>query len=265
MASARSDRLARALGFVGPRLLSFRDDAPTKHELSDPTLPLRTRLSRSLTMATMKPYCTYSAAKHGRKKPDRVLDSGPMDSFPPHPCAWSSMDMIAAVIRGRVFTHRIDTNTVSSILEYGSARSVEWTSGTELGVGLDWGGTVLLDAVTSQTRNCFLPVASSSEICAHANARQVNALSWCKERGLLAVGRANGAVALYDPRVDIAVNNEPGERSHSVLGIRWSPDGLYLASGLKSGIVRCMDWRANKPFDLKPPQRKAAHKSAVKV
>lgn len=82
---------------------------------------------------------------------------------------------------------------------------------------------------------------------------------------MLAVGRANGAVGLYDPRVHRAVDNEPGELAHSVLGIRWSPDGLYFASGLKSGIVRCMDWRANKAFDLKAPQRKAAHKSAVKV
>ncbi|KAF8519456.1 WD40-repeat-containing domain protein [Gautieria morchelliformis] len=262
--SPRSSRLGRALGYAKRRLLSFNDDTPTKRQLPDPTFPLRTHLSQSLALEKIVPSHTYSAAKHGQVKPDRVLDSGPMDDFPPHPCAWSSVDMIAAVIRGRVFTHSMDTNSVSRILDYGVAQCVKWTSGSELAVGHNWGGTVLVDARTTKTQRYFMPVISFPEICAHTNVSRVNALAWSRERGLLGIGRANGAVAYYDPRVERPVKNEPGEVVHSVLGISWSPDGLYLASGHRSGVVRCTDWRANKAFDLKAAQRKTAHRKAVK-
>ena len=262
--TGRSARLARALGFFERKLLSFHDDTPIKHRLSDPTLPLRSHLSNSLTESAATPSFTYSAAKYGRRKPDRILDSGPIDSFSHHPCAWSSKDIIAAVIRGRVFTHSMETNQVSTILDYGLATCVEWTSSSQVAVGHDWGGIIIADVAASRTQRYFLPEPQEPNIVTVGHPSGVNALSWNKERSLLAIGRSSGAVAYYDPRDNKLVKSEPTD-PQSIYGIQWSPDGMFLASGRSGGVVRCMDWRANKSFDLKSPQRKTAHKGVVKV
>ncbi|KAF8589156.1 WD40 repeat-like protein [Ramaria rubella] len=259
--SPRSFRFARALDLVQPRLLSFHDDTSTSlfnHQLSDPTLPIRAYFAQSLAVGAWTSRPTHSAARYGGAKPDRVLDSGPLDDFPYHPCAWSSRDMIAAVIRGRVFTYVMDTNIVSSQQDHGIAECVEWMSDRLLGIGHASGAMSLIDTGTRQLQRHF------SYMLAYNKIGRVNALSYSKELGLFAVGRANGTVTYYDSRREVPVRNDSNEVTHAVVGVKWSPDGLFLAGGHNSGIVRCMDWRAHKTFEFKSPQRKVAHKGAVK-
>jgi WD40 repeat protein len=189
-----------------------------------------------------------------------------MDEFPLHPCAWSSKDALAAVIRGRVFTHDMDTNAVSSLEEYGLAACVEWTSDNELAVGYDWGGVVLFDGGSRTMRKYLLPRFSPFEVSSVGpNAAKVKAMSWSKEHGVLAVGRMSGEVSYFDPRQDKPIRSDRGDAMHPVLGVKWSPDGVFLASGHKGGIVKCMDWKANRTFELKQPHGKTAHKAAIKV
>lgn len=266
MKNPRTIRLARALAYVDRKLLSFHDDPPKSHWSSDPTLQDRIHLSRSLIEGKRIPKDTCSAAKHGRKRPDRMLDSGPMDNYPLHPCAWSSTDIVAAVLRGRVFSHRMHTNKVSNILDYGHARSLAWTLGNELAVGHAFGCTVLVDAGTTKVKRYHLyPTSTCQQHPVEDNLRNgAIAMSWSNERGLLAVGRVNGVVSYYDPRVAYSVRTDC-VHPHAILGMQWSPDGLYLASAFDTGVVRCTDGRTNKSFDLKFPQRRTAHESAVKV
>jgi WD40 repeat protein len=159
----------------------------------------------------------------------------------------------------------MDTTTVSNILPHGHAQCVAWTSGSELAVGHDLGCAVILDAGTTKIQRSFYPMKITQQLRDDGKLYPVTAINWGKDRGLLAVGQANGVVTYFDPRTDHPVRADYSDSAHSILGIQWSPDGMYLASGFKSGVVRCTDWRANKSFDLKSPQTKTAHRNAVKV
>lgn len=124
----------------------------------------------------------------------------------------------------------------------------------------------MFETGTRTVRKYILPRISATEAwSAGPKTSKVKAMSWSTKGGMLAVGRMNGEISYFDPRQDKPVRNDPGDELRPVLGVKWSPDGLFLASGHKGGIVRCMDWTANKTFDLGLPHGKTAHKGMVKV
>ncbi|KAF8526534.1 WD40-repeat-containing domain protein [Hysterangium stoloniferum] len=259
--SPRSKRVAQAMGFIKPKILSYTDEVFTpllNRQLPDPLRSTRISLMQSL-IPRKQPGVTYSAAKYGSTKPDRVLDSGPMDDFALHPCVWSSPDEIAAIIRGRVFTHSLETNRVRQLPYFEPVFCVDWISRDSIITGAMSGVALQLDTTTDQIIKHMFPNPSGVPA---DNA--INAVSWSKQRDLLAVGRESGCMTYYDMRREKMVKQVHCSPKDPVMGVKWNPNGDFIASGHESGIVRCMDWRTNKVFELKPPLKTAAHKKLVK-
>ncbi|KIJ35287.1 hypothetical protein M422DRAFT_782576 [Sphaerobolus stellatus SS14] len=263
--SPKSQRLARRFGLLDTRVLSYRDEPP--HPLviqagSDPTLFTRLFCSQQLqsrTLSSLPP--TYSAVKHAQVKPIRVLDTGYMhNEFHPHPCSWSSRNVIAAAIRGAIVTHEFETSRVEVLTDRGfAAQTLEWISSSTMAVGRENGFVQTLDIQKDLLTTIGYPWDTGSIWAPRA----VDTVSFCPEGQLIAAGRQNGSVAYYDIRARSSIHCDKERPTDDAVTVKWNPDGRYLAVGHDSGVVRCMDIRTFKSFDLKPPDHKKAHKSPV--
>ena len=194
-----------------------------------------------------------------------TLDGPGINSDPyAYPISWSKRNLIAVACGNDIFYQNLETRVVTHLCRMdpsmpGELRSIEWAGkGKEsiLASGSNSGVVQIWDAAQSG-EGMLLRTWREDE------AIGVGGLDWNEH--LLSVGLSDGTVSLFDTR-----SHKPTRRVRAhkgkVLGVKWSTDGLYMASGDDLGLVYIWDKRAGKQLlDEATQSSKMRHLGGVKV
>ena len=136
---------------------------------------------------------------------------------------------------------------------------IEWAGKKRpnyLAAGNEHGWIQIWDA----TRNSRLPTKAIHTWCKGKDFA-IKSISWNDD--VMAVGADEGLIYLVDIRTpDEGV--KISQHRDSVLGLKWSTDGTFLASGDRSGLVYIWDKRAAKSLlDITPT--KIRNQSSARV
>ena len=93
---------------------------------------------------------------------------------------------------------------------------------------------------------------------------RVSSLAWNSRSGLLSSGSQSGQVHNYDPRVALFHKHVLKAHTMDVCGLRWSPNGRFLASGGNDNIVNVWDTMSRDTWSA-PVHTFKDHSAAVKV
>lgn len=93
---------------------------------------------------------------------------------------------------------------------------------------------------------------------------RVNSLAWNPHTQLLSSASQSGAIHNYDVRLAQFHINSLKSHSVDVCGLRWSPNGRFLASGGDSNKVCIWDTHSRDPW-TEPSSILKEHTAAVKV
>lgn len=97
-----------------------------------------------------------------------------------------------------------------------------------------------------------------------SHAARVGALSW--NSYILSSGSRSGFIHHHDVRVPDHHVATLGSHTQEVCGLKWSPDGRYLASGGNDNILNIWSSRDRAPLtDTRPLHSFSRHQAAVKV
>ncbi|KAH9922245.1 WD40-repeat-containing domain protein [Fomitopsis serialis] len=227
----RSKRIARNFGLIEDRVL--RCAAPTSrqslgHELNEH----RQQVQR--LFATTPKTSPASAASHlaARKQFLLALDGPGIPSDPfAYPLCWSSRNAIAVACGRQLYYQNLDNRVITHLGTLNERRegrlySIEWSK----------------DDPINLPRNKY----RRQEIVRQWKCKDADGVGGMDWRGnLIAVGGTEGTVEFFDSRVAEPVGGLTGH-SHRVFGVRWSPNGDYLASSDERGIMQIWDARAGK-------------------
>ena len=118
---------------------------------------------------------------------------------------------------------------------------IEWAGKKHpnyLAAGTNHGWIQIWDA----TRNTGVP-AKAIHTWFKGEDLGIRSISWSDD--VMAVGADEGMISLVDIRTpDDGI--KISQHRDSVLGLKWSPDGTFLASGDRNGLVYIWDKRATK-------------------
>lgn len=210
----------------------------------------------------------YSSTKNApsAKKPTRVIPSMPekildapelVNDWYLNLISWGSSNLLAVALNTSVYLWNASTGDIKCLLqtpenEYVS--SLSWIQeGNQLAVGTSLNVVEIWDADT-QTR--LRKMAGHSQ--------RVSSLDWNSH--MLTSGSKSGLIFHHDVRVpEHHVGTLNGHEGHEVCGLKWSPDGKYLASGANDNKVNI--WGGSQ-ITLEPtnvaPMQTLGHLSAVK-
>lgn len=262
----RTIRIARVFDLLDDRVLNFAD-APA----SMPDIKVFSLLRKSVSQLFHSPSTIHPAsaiANLGTRKQFILALDGPGVPGDPfaYPLSWSLKNYIAVACGIDVYYQNLDTRAISRLCKleqhHGLLHAIEW-GGREkehvLALGTTMGTVQLWDAnVVGGTGTSSL-VRSWPDL----NWLGVGGMSWHKD--VLAVGRSKGKLSLFDTRVKEEMKRVSGCKG-KVLGVKWSPDGNYLASGDQFGVVYIWDARACKStVDSGQRGQKIQHDAPVKV
>lgn len=177
------------------------------------------------------------------------------------PLTWSKRNLIAVACGTDVFYQNLENKTVShffNVSSSGQISAIEWAGEgreTQLAAGTTRGFIQVRDA-TKEPR-------SLSRTWRDAGSQGVKSFSWNGD--VLAVGTERGAISLFDVRAKQSWNRIEQHRE-DVMGVKWSFDGNFLASGDFAGVVHIWDKRAGRNLlELGSRSAKMRHRAAVKV
>jgi cell division cycle protein 20 (cofactor of APC complex) len=174
-----------------------------------------------------------------------TLDSPGIASDPEaFPISWSLNNCIAVTCGRDVFYQNLDNKIVSHLGHsafHGRLNVIEWAGKmrpTYLAAGNNHGWIQIWDAST----NSRLPT-KAIHTWFKGKDLAIKSITWNDD--VMAVGADEGLISLVDIRtpdegVNISQHRDP------VLGLKWSTDGTFLASGDRSGLVYIWDKRAAK-------------------
>ena len=171
-----------------------------------------------------------------------ILDSpGVSKDSDAYPMAWSERNLIAVVCLFDIFYQNLDTKAVSQLCRsaFGTMNAIQWGGkGLEnyLAAGNSRGMVIIWD-VGAGGRGKLLRNWYGTPF------DPIKSLSW--NENLFAAGADSGELSLIDVR-DTDKTSTVKLHDSPIVGLQWSTDGLYLASGDKNGIVHVWDRRAGK-------------------
>lgn len=208
--------------FANFRIMSYGDKAPPP--------PEGHAGSRVLYSASKPAASSKKATRYIPKSAERVLDAPDIcNDFYLNVIDWSATNQLAVCLKGQVFLWNAGTGSVDLLLELQTPDayvcSVSWSAdGSYLAVGTSEHQVQLWDVV--QKKRLRLLTSHSSRVCS---------LSWNSHT--LSSGSRSGQVHHHDVRV---VEHHVGTlvaHQQEVCGLRWSPDGRWLASGGNDNLV----------------------------
>lgn len=93
---------------------------------------------------------------------------------------------------------------------------------------------------------------------------RVSSLAWNHRTNLLTSGAQSGHIHNYDVRMAQFHTNTLKAHTLDVCGIKWSPNGRFLASGGNDNMVNVWDTHVRNPWSA-PAHTLKEHTAAVKV
>lgn len=222
---------------------------------------LRSNFSQLLTTASKVSPTSCVANLGSRKQFILALDGPGVPSDPfAYPLTWSRRNLIAVACGRDVYYQDLDSRVISHLCKitknsHGRPTSVQWSdeSPADIAVGTTLGCVQLWSSETKEVIHEWRDEGWDA----------VGGMDW---RGsLLAVGLEGGAMEFYDSRDWHAANRLEMHKS-KVHGVKWSPEGNYLASSDQQGVVYIWDVRAGKYLcESKRMGGRIKHGAPVKV
>ncbi|KAI9099515.1 WD40-repeat-containing domain protein [Phlyctochytrium arcticum] len=244
-ALAYQEQVARACGVaLDKRILAFNAEPPAANARTD----IRTSWSRPLR----KPNSNL-AARRVKSEPEKILDApGMSDDYYLNLMDWSSNNVLAIALDNTVYLWNGNTGTTrplcSSTREDTYIASIQWApDGSHLAVGSSE-GDIEVWSIDSMKKMRTM----------RGRASRVGVLSW--DTNVLSSGARDGSIWNHDVR---AANHRTATllgHDSDVCGLKWRPDGMFLASGGNDNKVVLWDAKMSTPKFTK-----GEHKAAVKA
>lgn len=235
------------------RILAFKNKAPTPREghLND----LRVLYSQNKTPATS----TKKNARHIPQIPERILDAPDLiDDYYLNLLDWSCNNHLAVALGGFVYLWNAVSGDIVQLCQTVTPEcyigSVAWIKeGNYIALG-DSDGVVQLWDVEAQKKLRSMTGHSA----------RVGCLSW--NSFILSSGSRSGAIHHHDVRVADHHVATLARHSQEVCGLKWSPDGKYLASGGNDNLLLIWDASVNTISNSNTPLYTFnQHQAAVKA
>lgn len=211
----------------------------------------------------------YSSSKAGASakkanrmipsQPDKILDAPDLiNDWYLNLVSWNSSNILSVGLNSAVYLWSAvsgETKCLLQVPENEYVSSVSWIQdGNQLAVGTSLNTIEIWDADT-QTR--LRKMTGHSE--------RITALDW--NSYMLTSGSKSGLIFHHDVRVpNHHVGTLNGHGGQEICGLKWSPDGKYLASGANDNRVNIWSG-SNITLDAESvaPQQQLGHTSAVKA
>ncbi|EKM52376.1 uncharacterized protein PHACADRAFT_260701 [Phanerochaete carnosa HHB-10118-sp] len=255
----RTRRIANVFGLIDDRVLRFTDPNSGVADSSDYN-HLRVNFAQLLAKKSKVSPASCVATLGARKQFVLALDGPgvPPDPFA-YPLTWSRRNQIAVACGKDVYYQDLDSRVITHLCKVkatqGRPTSVQWRTESphEIAVSTTLGSVQLWDA----------GVGEAVREWQDENWEAVGGTDW---RGsVLAVGLDGGTLQFYDARQEQLAARLDLHRS-KVHGVKFSPDGNYLASSDQQGVVYLWDMRAGKPLsDCKKMGGRIKHGAPVKA
>ncbi|KAI5992395.1 WD40-repeat-containing domain protein [Pisolithus albus] len=254
----RTNRIAKSFGLVDDRVLNCGETSATPAQTKVRSILRRCASELLDTPRTMSAISAKSNLAV-RKQFVMALD-GPGISLNlfASPMAWSHSNCIGVAFKLNVYFQNLDTRVIVRLC------GVPVTDGVVHSV--DWGGIanqhILALGTTCGVVQAWDSLAQKQVVDWSDDDSPVGGIHWNGD--LLAVGRKDGRVSLFDIRASKQVQQVEGHRRH-VIGAKWSPDGRYLATGDQSGSVHVWDIRAKDHVTVNDRKVLMKHEGPVKA
>ena len=205
------------------KIIAYKTKAPSAPEGYQNNL-------RVLYSQTKMPGSCRKSARHIPQVPERILDAPEiLDDYYLNLLDWSSNNQLAVCLGGHVYLWNATSGDIQELLEMDGQQnyvsSVSWIKeGNILAVGTSNGEVQLWDVEQKKRmRNMTSHVA------------RVGVLSWNDH--IVSSGARSGAIHHHDVRVAQHLVGSISAHTQEVCGLKWSPDGRYLASGGNDNIL----------------------------
>lgn len=259
-ATPRTRRIANVFGLTDDKVLKFGDLNASAGDSSEYN-HLRSNFLQLLTTHPKVSPTSCVANLGSRKQFILALDGPGVPSDPfAYPLTWSRRNLIAVACGKDVYYQDLDSRVISHLCKitknsHGRPTSVQWSeeSPADIAVGTTLGSVQLWSSETKKVIHEWRDEGWDA----------VGGMDW---RGnVLAAGLDGGAIEFYDSR-DLHATNRLEMHRSKVHGVKWSPEGNYLASSDQQGVVYIWDIRAGKSLsDSKRMGGRIKHGAPVKV
>jgi cell division cycle protein 20 (cofactor of APC complex) len=262
----RTRRISKQFGLVDDKVLNFNDDVQIASSSSSRDENAMVLIRRSASSLFHKPPVVraMSVTENLSKQKDcrAILDSPGVPKDPDaYPMSWSRRNLIAVVCLFDIFYQDLNTKSVSQLCRstHSATNVIQWGGdGVEnyLASGNNSGSVLIWDAGTPGGRGQVLCNWRGTPF------NSIKSLAW--NQNVLATGAASGELSLIDTRV---ANTISTVRLHTspLVGLQWSSDGTFLASGDKSGTVQIWDRRVGKSLLDGANTKKIRHRGSAKA
>ncbi|KAM8930220.1 cell division cycle protein 20 homolog [Pelodytes ibericus] len=204
------------------------------------------------------PGSTKKTGRYIPSMPDRVLDAPDIrNDYYLNLIDWSANNLLAVALNDSVYLWNYTCGTILLLLQMENSQdyisSVSWIKeGNYLAVGTSNSEVQLWDV---QQQKRLRNMASHSS--------RVGSLSWNSH--ILSSGSRTGHIHNHDVRVAQHHVATLAGHTQEVCGLKWSPDGRYLASGANDNLVNVWPSVQGDSGDYSPVQTFTQHQGAVKA
>jgi len=218
-------------GKLRSKVLAFKNKAPLPREFINPNTVL---YSTSSAKAAVK------KTRHIAANPEKILDApGLTDDFYLNLLDWGSNDVLAIGLANTAYLWNASSGSIVELFQTDAANtltSVQWTKeGRHLAVGLNDGTVQLWDAEACKSLRTL-----------RGHSARVGALSWSVDN-TLSSGSRDTTVHNHDVRVANHLVSSLECHTQEVCGLKWSDDGLQLASSGNDNVVNIFDVNTTSP------------------
>ncbi|KAM4642845.1 cell division cycle protein 20 homolog [Discoglossus pictus] len=190
--------------------------------------------------------------------PDRILDAPEIrNDYYLNLIDWSSQNYLAVALSDSLYLWNYTTGAIVLLMQMENSEdyisSVSWVKeGNYLAVGTSNSEVQLWDV--QQQKRLRNMVSHSA---------RVGALSW--NNHILSSGSRTGHIHNHDVRVAQHHVSTLTGHTQEVCGLKWSPDGRYLASGANDNLVNVWPAVQGDSGEFSPVQTFTQHQGAIKA
>ncbi|XP_076440566.1 cell division cycle protein 20 homolog [Babylonia areolata] len=233
------------------RIMSYKEKAPSAPEGHQGCL-------RVLYSTTKAPTSSKKTVRHIPQVPDRILDAPEiLDDYYLNLLDWSVTNHLAVCLGGSVYLWNASSGEIQQLMQMEGPEeyigSVSWIKeGNYLAIGTSNGDVQVWDVTQQKRLRCMT-----------GHSARVGALSW--NSFILSSGCRSGNIHHHDVRVADHHVGTLSTHSQEVCGLRWSPDGKYLASGANDNLLCVWPAQTSVGASCQPLYTFSQHQAAVKA